>query len=233
MAQEALNLFQGHPALECQAGSGVPENVRRDMTGDVTPAEDLGDLILHGLDLQPVMRRPAADKQGGVVIVPGGQVGAEGNLRFRVQECGTAFAAFAALNMDSMILPVDVIQVESAEFRHPAGGGIQEVNNRLFTEGFTHTADRFELQSRHREAFRTIHPDSRHTADGVFRDKVLLDAPLEEGIDTDPHAFQGGVLHGTVLFIMIEVNADVIRINLFKRLVHGSEELRQPEQGTD
>ena len=168
MAEEPLHLFQGHAALKGQAGSGVPENVRRDVTGDIAPGKNLLDLILHGLDLQPVMRGPAADEQGRAVIVPGGKVGPEGYLRFSIQKRGPALAALSAFDVNGVILPVDVIQVEGAEFRHAAGGGVQEVNHCFFPEGFTHTADGFKLQGRHRKTFRTVHPDAGHTADGVY-----------------------------------------------------------------
>ena len=98
--------------------------MRRDMAGDIAPGKNLLDLILYGLDLQPVMRGPAADEQGRAVIVLGGKVGPEGYLRFSIQERGPALAALAAFDVNGVILPVDVIQVEGAEFRHAAGGGV-------------------------------------------------------------------------------------------------------------
>ena len=56
MAQEPLNLFKRHTALEGQAGGGVPENVRSDMAVNSATLHDLLDLVLHCLDGQPVMR---------------------------------------------------------------------------------------------------------------------------------------------------------------------------------
>ena len=182
VAQEALHLLQGHPALEGQGCGCMPENVRCYMAGDIAAGENLLDLILHGLHLQPVMRSPTADEKRGAVIVPGGQVGPEGDLRFSVHEGGTALTALAAFDVDGMILPVNIIEVESTEFGHAAGGGEQEVHHRLFPECLTNTADRLQLQGRHREPFRAVHTYRRNAADGVLLDEVFLRAPLKEAV---------------------------------------------------
>ena len=90
VAQEALHLFQGHAALEGDGCRCVPENMRGDVAGDIAPGEDLLDLILYGLHLQPVMWSPAADEKRGAVIVPGGKVGPQGDLRLAVPESGNS-----------------------------------------------------------------------------------------------------------------------------------------------
>lgn len=230
VAQEPLHLLQRHPALEGQGSSRVPEDVRRDVDADGAPGKDLLDLILHGLHLQPVVWHTAADEQGRVFILPGGQVSPQGDLRLRVEERGTAFSALAAFDVYGVICEIDVRDVESAEFRYTAGGGIQEVNHRFFTECLTYTADRFQLQGRHREPLRAVHPDGRNTADRILLNEVFLDAPLEEGIKTDPHALQCGVFHIAVLLILEEVYADVVGRDLVDWFVNNAEELSQPEQ---
>ena len=74
VAQEALDLFQRHTALEGQAGGSVPEDVRRNMAGDRTPGKNLLNFILYGLDGKPVVRRTAADEQSRTIVLPGSKV---------------------------------------------------------------------------------------------------------------------------------------------------------------
>ena len=84
MAQEPLDLFERHTALEGQTGGSVPEDVRRDVAVDVAPLQDLLNFILHGLDGQAIVRCPAADEQGRGIVIPGIQIRMKGNLSFRI-----------------------------------------------------------------------------------------------------------------------------------------------------
>lgn len=84
MTEEPLDLLQGHPALESQGSGCMPEDVRSDMRGDIAPADDLLDLILHRFDGQTIVRSTATDKERGGIVVPGIEIGPERNLSFGI-----------------------------------------------------------------------------------------------------------------------------------------------------
>lgn len=230
VAQEALHLLKGHTALEGQGGGSVPEDVRRHVDADGAAGKDLGDLILDRLHLQPVMRCPAADEQGRTVILPCIQVCPQGDLCFRIEERGTTFSTLAALDVDGMIRPVDVSEIECTELGHTAGGGVKEVDNRLFPECFTHTADRFELQGRHRKPLRAVNANRRDALDGVLADQVLLRAPLEETVQAQPDALQRAVFDVMDLTVLVEIDPDVVGSDVVHLFPDNREKLVQPEQ---
>ena len=122
MAKEPLNLFERHTALEGQTGGGVPENVRSDMAVNSATLHDLLDLVLHCLDGKTVVRSTATDKQSRRFVIPRIKVCTKRNLSFGVEICGSAFATFAALDVNGVIREIDVRDVQSAELRHTAGG---------------------------------------------------------------------------------------------------------------
>ena len=130
--------------------------------------------------------------------------------------------------MNRVIREVDVRDVEGAEFRHPAGGGIQEINHCLFPEIPADAAHGLQLQGRHRQALRTVNTDCRDSFNRVLPDQILLGAPLKERIQTEPDAFQGGVFNAVLLFIIVQVNADRIGIHLVNRLANGRKKLSEP-----
>ena len=108
MAQEPLHLLQRHPALKGERCGSVPENVWRNMTVNSAALHNLLDFVLHRLDGQTVVRCTAADEQRGGIVLPGIQICTQGDLRFGIEVGSPAFATFAALNMDRVILPIDV-----------------------------------------------------------------------------------------------------------------------------
>ena len=228
--KEALNLLQRHPALQGDGRSCVPEDVRRDMAGDIAAGQDLRDLILYSLHLQPAMGSAAPDEQRRVLIGSGRQVRAEGYFSFRVEERRAAFSSFSALNVDCVIREADVRDIQGAEFGHAAGGTVQEIHQRLLPERLTDAAHGFKFQGRHRQPLRTVNADRRYPADRILPDEILLAAPFEETIQAQPDALQRTV-HDVVLSLVLEqVDTDVVGVDIFDGFLDGGEKLSQPEQ---
>ena len=120
MAQEPLDLFERHTALEGQAGGSVPEYMRRDVAVDVAPLQDLLNFVLHGLDRQPIMRSSTSNKQGRGIVAPGIQIRTEGDLSFGIKERCATLAAFPAFDVNGVVLPVDVRLVQRTELTDAA-----------------------------------------------------------------------------------------------------------------
>ena len=182
MAKEPLDLFERHPALKSDGSGSMTEDVRRDVAINSATPHDLLNFILHSLHGQTVVRCTATDEERRRIILPGIQIRTKGDFRFRVEVGCPAFATLAALNVDSMGLPVNVRFVESAELRHAARRRKQEIDKGLLPETPATSADGLKFKGCHRQALRNINTDRRNPADRILQKYVLLRTPFKEGI---------------------------------------------------
>ena len=75
-----LHLVDRHPALEGQGCSSVPENVRRDMDGDMATGDDPLDIAFKRFFSDAVDRIFYGDKQGRIIVRSGSEISAEGDF---------------------------------------------------------------------------------------------------------------------------------------------------------
>ena len=132
--------------------------------------------------------------------------------------------------MNGVIREIDIRNVEGTELRHTARGTVQEVDHSFLAERPAYTAHGFKFQGRHRQPLRTIDANGRNPADNVLPDEIFLRTPLEEAIQAQADALQGAVHDVVGLFILEEIDTDIVGRDLIDRLMHGGEELGEPEK---
>ena len=116
VAQPLLHLVDRHPALEGQRGCRMPENVRRDMDGDMAAGDDPLDIAFKRLFSDAVDRIFYGNEQRRIVIRPGGEISAEGDFGFGVEERRPALSAFSAADENGVVCEVYVLDLHGNYF---------------------------------------------------------------------------------------------------------------------
>ena len=126
MAEQALDVFDGHPVMQRNSGNGMSENVRRDVCGHSGGSgDDPADDVLDALRRQRASTSAVfPGKKVCTVRSPGSEVSPQGDFAFRVQVSAAGHLAFAERNKDGLGFPVNIRQLAVADFRDAAAGGV-------------------------------------------------------------------------------------------------------------
>lgn len=116
VAQPLLHLIDRHPALEGQGSSRVPEDVRSHMDRDMASGYDPLYIAFKRLFADSVDRIFDGNEQRRIVIRPGGEISAEGDFGFGVEERRTALSAFSAADENGVVREVDVLDLHGNYF---------------------------------------------------------------------------------------------------------------------
>ena len=152
MAEEPLNLFQGHTVPQRNGGNGMPEHMGRDVNREVAvcAGNDGSNGFLNGFRIEGLVGLPfgtGEDERGR--IMTGINVSAERNLCFSVQVGCPGDVPLPVLDDNGLFLPVDIRQSGMTDFRYSGSGRVQEVNQGLFPGGCASVTEIFKLNTLH------------------------------------------------------------------------------------
>ena len=191
MAQEALDLLDGHAGAKGRGGGGVPEDVRSDMGVDAGAVADPRDFILERFGCQRVRGLAEAYNQGRAIVRPGGEISAEGNQTLRIEIDRAALVAFAVADDGRAGIQIHVGNQQGRDLRHAAGRGVKEIYQAFFADGFAGGPHGLQLHRRHGMALRVLVGDHADAGCGIPLKVSFIRSPGEKAADHGPDVVQG------------------------------------------